>query len=165
MLHITEHMGQRDQYDDRLILPFDRRQKSRLRARLESGEEVGLFLKRGTILRGGDCLRASDGRIVLVVAADEPVMRVTADTPIRLMRAAYHLGNRHVPLQIGEGWLRLEQDHVLMEMLVGLGVTVENENAPFEPEAGAYGGGHRHHHDDDAPAYIRPPLRAKAAHD
>lgn len=165
MLHITEHMGQRDQYDDRLILPFDRRQKSRLCARLESGEEVGLFLKRGTILRGGDCLRASDGRIVLVVAADEPVMRVTADTPIRLMRAAYHLGNRHVPLQIGEGWLRLEQDHVLMEMLVGLGVTVENENAPFEPEAGAYGGGHRHHHDDDAPAYLCPPLRAKAAHD
>jgi urease accessory protein len=95
------------------------------------------------------------------------VMRVTADTPVRLMRAAYHLGNRHVPLQIGEGWLRLEQDHVLMEMLLGLGgIRVENENAPFEPEAGAYGGGHRHHHDDDVPAaLIRPPLRAKASRD
>ncbi|MGB9093155.1 MAG: urease accessory protein UreE [Gallionella sp.] len=162
MLYITELLGHSDRYDDRLVLPFDRRQKSRVRVRLESGEEAGLFLKRGTILRGGDCLRASDARIVRVVAADEPVMRVTADTPVRLVRAAYHLGNRHVPLQIGAGWLRLEQDHVLMEMLLGLGgVRVENENAPFEPEAGAYGGGHRHHHDDAPGALIRPPLRAK----
>ena len=167
MLYITELLDHSDRYDDRLILPFDRRQKSSLRVRLESGEEAGLFLKRGTILRGGDCVRASDARIVRVVAADEPVMRVTAETPIQLMRAAYHLGNRHVPLQIGEGWLRLEQDHVLMEMLLGLGgIKVENENAPFEPEAGAYGGGHRHHHDDDAPAhFIRPPVRAQTAHD
>ncbi|MBI3480126.1 MAG: urease accessory protein UreE [Nitrosomonadales bacterium] len=165
MLHITERLISGDQFSDRLILPFDRRQKSRLRVQLESGEEVVLFLERGTILRGGDRLRASDGRIVQVVAADEPVMRVTADTPIQLMRAAYHLGNRHVPLQIGEGWLRLEQDHVLMEMLVGLGVHVENQNASFEPEAGAYGGGHRHHHDDDPAASIRPPLRSMMSHD
>jgi urease accessory protein len=165
MLHITELLDHADRYDDRLILPFDRRQKSRLRVRLESGEEAGLFLKRGTILRGGDSLCASDARIVRVVAAEEPVMRVTADTPVQLMRAAYHLGNRHVPLQIGAGWLRLEQDHVLKEMLLGLGVSVENENAPFEPEAGAYGGGHRHHHDDAPAALIRPPLRAKVTHD
>jgi urease accessory protein len=165
MLHITELLDHADRYDDRLILPFDRRQKSRLRVRLESGEEAGLFLKRGTILRGGDSLRASDARIVRVVAAEEPVMRVTADTPVQLMRAAYHLGNRHVPLQIGAGWLCLEQDHVLKEMLLGLGVSVENENAPFEPEAGAYGGGHRHHHDDAPAALIRPPLRAKVTHD
>lgn len=165
MLHITERLASSDHYDDRLILPFDRRQKSRLRVKLESGEEVGLFLERGTILRGGDRLRASDGRIVHVVAADEPVMLVTADTPIQLMCAAYHLGNRHVPLQIGEGWLRLEQDHVLMEMLVGLGVRFEYQNAPFEPEAGAYGGGHRHHHDDVPVASIRPPLRSRMSHD
>lgn len=165
MLNITEQLPPGDQHDDRLILPFDRRQKSRLRVRLESGVEAGLFLERGTILRGGDRLRASDGRIVLVVAADEHVMRVTADTPIRLMCAAYHLGNRHVPLQIGEGWLRLEQDHVLKEMLLGLGVQVENENAPFEPEAGAYGGGHRHHHDEEPAPLIRPPLRARARPD
>lgn len=161
MLHITERLALGVQHDDRLVLPFDRRQKSRLRVRLESGEEAGLFLERGTMLRGGDCLKASDGRVVLVVAADEPVMRVTADTPIDLMRAAYHLGNRHVPLQIGTGWLRLEQDHVLMEMLLGLDVHVEHEQAPFEPEAGAYGGGHRHHHDDEPGAAIRPPARAR----
>ena len=158
MLHLTECIASRSQTDDRLVLPFDRRQKSRLRVRLESGEEGGLFLERGTILRGGDCLRASDGRTVLVVAADEPVMRVTADTPHDLMRAAYHLGNRHVPLQLGDGWLRLEQDHVLMDMLLGLGVRVACEQAPFEPEAGAYGGGHRHAHDDEgSAAAIRPP--------
>lgn len=161
MLNITEQLPPGEQHDDRLILPYDRRQKSRLRVRLDSGVEAGLFLERGTILRGGDLLRASDGRIVQVVAADEHVMRVTADTPIRLMRAAYHLGNRHVPLQIGEGWLRLEQDHVLKEMLLGLGVQVEDQSAPFEPEAGAYGGGHRHHHDDEPAALIRPPLRAR----
>jgi urease accessory protein len=72
-----------------------------------------------------------------------------ASTPRALMCAAYHLGNRHVPLQVEDGWLRLEQDHVLKEMLLGLGMKVTEVLAPFEPEAGAYGGGHRHHHDDD----------------
>lgn len=148
MLQITERLTAGEQHDDRLILPFDRRQKSRLRVTLESGAEAGLFLARGTVLRGGDRLRGDDGRIVLIVAADEPVMRITAATTHQLMRAAYHLGNRHVPLQIGEGWLLLEQDHVLQEMLLGLGVIVTYQNAPFEAEAGAYGGGHRHHHDD-----------------
>lgn len=161
MLHITERIASGDQHDERLVLPFDRRQKSRLRVRLESGAEAGLFLERGSILRDGDRLRASDGRTVLVVAADEPVMRVTADTPHDLMRAAYHLGNRHVPLQLGDGWLRLEQDHVLRDMLLGLGVRVADELAPFEPEAGAYGGGHRHGHDDGAAA-IRPLRRPGA---
>ena len=149
MLQITERLAAGEQHDDRLILPFDRRQKSRLRVTLESGIEAGLFLERGTMLRGGDRLRGDDGRIVLIVAADEPVMRITATTTHQLMCATYHLGNRHVPLQIGEGWLILEQDHVLQEMLLGLGVTVTYQNAPFEPEAGAYGGGHRHHQDGD----------------
>lgn len=165
MLHIAELIAPGALHDDRLILPFDRRQKSRLRVRLESGDEAGLFMERGTILRGGDRLRANDGRVVQVVAANEPVMLVTADTPIQLMRAAYHLGNRHVPLQVGEGWLKLEQDHVLKEMLIGLGVYVAYRDAPFEPEAGAYGGGHRHHHDDDQAVSIRPSLRSRSQHD
>ena len=84
-----------------------------------------------------------------IVAAEQPVTDVKAGTQQALMCAAYHLGNRHVPLQVGDGWLRLEQDHVLKEMLIGLGMTTIDQLAPFEPEAGAYGGGHRHHDDDD----------------
>ena len=149
MLTITERLPHGRDYQDRLILPFDRRQKSRLRVRLESGDEAALNVERGAVLRGGDRLRAADGRVVLVVAADEPVTRVTAPDLGDLARAAYHLGNRHIPLQIGPGWLLLEQDHVLEHMLEGLGVQLCHEQAPFEPEAGAYGGGHHHHNDDD----------------
>ena len=77
-------------------------------------------------------------------------MKVTATTSKALTRAAYHLGNRHVPLEIGDGWLKLETDSVLKDMLLGLGVQVEELQAPFEPEPGAYsGGGHHHHHDDE----------------
>ncbi|MDR5171742.1 urease accessory protein UreE [Methylobacillus flagellatus] len=160
MLGISKKIESASQVDDQLVLPFDRRQKSRLRVVLASGIEAALLLERGTVLRGGDLLQAEDGRVVQVVAADEPVLLVTAETAQQLMRAAYHLGNRHVPLEVCNGWLRLEQDHVLQEMLLGLGVQVEGQMAPFEPEAGAYGGGHRHHHDDDAPS-IRQPTRLR----
>ena len=99
-----------------LVLPFEQRQKSRLRTVLATGEEVGLFLERGAILRDGDCLESDDGRIVRVVAADETLMEVrTADAEL-LARAAYHLGNRHTSVQIGETWLRFAADRVLAEM-------------------------------------------------
>ena len=127
-----------------LKLPFDARQKTRLRAQLASGEEVGLMLPRGEVLRGGDLVVASDGRVIEVVAEPEAVLHVTCDTPEDLLRAAYHLGNRHVPVQVGEGFLRLAADHVLEGMLAGLGAKVAAMQAPFEPEAGAYGGGHQH---------------------
>jgi urease accessory protein len=149
MLTITERIPGSGPSDDKLVLPFDRRQKSRLRVMLESGTEAALTVERGAVLRGGDRLRASDNRIVEIVAAKEPVALVTASDQRDLMRAAYHLGNRHIPLQIGIGWILLEQDHVLEHMLEGLGVMVRHEQAPFEPEAGAYGGGHRHGGDDD----------------
>ena len=149
MLMIADRADSADDYQDRLVLPFDLRRKSRQRVRLESGEDAALLLERGGVLRGGDRLRAEDGRIVLVEAARESVLLVTAADPTALARAAYHLGNRHVPLQIGEGWLRLEADHVLEHMLLGLGVAVEHEIAAFEPEAGAYGGHHHHHGDHD----------------
>jgi len=136
-------------HQEQLSLPFELRQKSRLRTKLASGEEAGLFLEHGSILRGGDCLRANDGRIVLVVAADEELMEAKCVTPFQLVRAAYHLGNRHVPVQIGEGWLRFQADDVLAQMLRGLNATVSKVSAPFEPEAGAYAGGH-HHHSMDA---------------
>jgi len=129
----------------RLELPFDSRQKSRLRARLASGEEVAVLLPRGEILRGGDLVTASDGRVIEIVSRPEKLLHVeTRD----LAKAAYHLGNRHVPVQIGEGFLRIAEDHVLEEMLRKLGAKVSHVEAPFEPEAGAYAGGHQHQHDE-----------------
>ena len=141
---IRQRVAPQDRYDDRLVLPFERRQKSRLRTRLESGIEVGLFLERGTMLRDGDCLMTEEGRVVRVVAAPEKVYLVRCESTLQLMRAAYHLGNRHVPLEIGNGWLKLKSDEVLRDMLLGLGASVSAAELPFEPEAGAYGGGHRH---------------------
>ncbi|MCH8502974.1 MAG: urease accessory protein UreE [Ectothiorhodospiraceae bacterium] len=127
-----------------LRLPFHVRQKSRFRAELTDGTEVGVFLERGLILRGGDRLRAEDGRMVLVEAAAETVSTVRSDSAPELARVCYHLGNRHVPLHIGAGFARYLHDHVLDDMVRGLGLGVHCEQAPFEPEAGAYGGGHRH---------------------
>lgn len=161
MIHITERIAVSGHIDDTLELPFDLRQKSRLRVKLASGLEAALFLTRGIILRGGDLLKSEDSLVVQVLAAQEPVYNVIAPTYRDLMCAAYHLGNRHVPLQIGDGWLRLEQDYVLRDMLLGLGMQVSEVIAPFEPEAGAYGGGHRHGHDDDATTNLRPPARMK----
>lgn len=131
-----------------LTLPFDLRQKSRLKAQLDDGTEVGLVLSRGELLRGGDYLRAENNLVIKIIAAPELVSTVEHDEPLMLARASYHLGNRHVPLQINKNWLRYTHDHVLDEMLIGLGLNVKCETAPFEPEAGAYGGGHRHGDDE-----------------
>jgi urease accessory protein len=124
-----------------LILPFEQRQKSRLRARLENGDEVALILPRGKVLRGGDRVTATDGREVEIVAAPEKLLQIEST---ELARVAYHLGNRHVPLQVGQGFLRIAEDHVLEEMARKLGARVSHVEAPFEPEAGAYG----HQHDE-----------------
>jgi urease accessory protein len=131
-----------------LRLPFELRQKSRLHATLASGEEVAIVLPRGQVLRGGDWVVASDGRVIEVVAQPEKVLHVLCATPDALTRAAYHLGNRHVPVELGDGWLRIAADHVLEEMLRGLGASVSAIEAPFEPEAGAYSG--HHHHDNES---------------
>lgn len=152
MLSITQRWaGEKKSADVQLVLPFQLRSKSRVRTALDNGEEVGLVLERGSILRGGDLLLAEDGRIVAVVAAPERVSTVHSIDPHQLLRATYHLGNRHVALQIGDGWVRYQHDHVLDEMVKGLGLEVRIEDAPFEPEAGAYGGhaalmGHGHTH-------------------
>lgn len=146
MLEITARLSRSAanvQPKGRLTLPFELRQKSRLRTRLESGEDAWLVLERGEILRGGDLLVATDGRIVEVIAKPEQLLHVECDTAQALARAAYHLGNRHVPVEVGEGYLRLAVDHVLEQMLVGLGARVTQVEASFEPEAGAYAG-HTH---------------------
>ena len=147
MIEIRERFGglaQEVAARDRLPLPFERRQKSRQRARLASGDEVAIDLPRGQVLRGGDLLVASDDRIVEVVAERETVVHVEADSPQALARAAYHLGNRHVAVQVGDGWLRIAADRVLERMLEGLGMRMSSLEAEFEPEAGAYGAHHRH---------------------
>ena len=112
------------------------------------------MLPRGEILRGGDLVVASDGRVIEVVAAPESVLHVECASHAELARAAYHLGNRHVPVEIGDGFLRLAADHVLAEMLRGLDATVTAREAPFEPEAGAYGGAHHFHNEESRAARI-----------
>lgn len=121
-----------------LALPFEQRQKSRQRVRLVSGEEVAMKLPRGEILRGGDLVNASDGRVIEIVAVPEKLLHIEAGD---LARVAYHLGNRHVPVQIGDGFLRIAEDHVLEELASKLGAHVSHVEAPFEPEGGAY---HQH---------------------
>ena len=144
---------------ERLVLPFDLRCKSRLRTRLQSGEEAGLFLERGTVLRAGDRLLSNDGRVVEVVAAPEAVMEVRSDDALLLARAAYHLGNRHVAVELQPGLARFACDHVLGEMVRGLDLDVTESEAPFEPESGAYGGhgGHSHPHGHSADGEGRGP--------
>lgn len=144
----------------RLALDWDRRSKSRFAATDSHGRALGVVLPRGTQLRGGDVLVAADGSLVVVDAAPQPVLQVRApdgpDAGFLLMRAAYHLGNRHVPLQLTAEVLTLEPDPVLADMLVRMGLQVKATDAPFEPEGGAYGGsgqghghGHSHQHDHD----------------
>ncbi len=123
---------------DSLTLVFDQRQKSRQRVTLDSGREAALVLPPGTILRDGDLLRADDQSVVRVQAASEPVTTARTADPLRLARACYHLGNRHVAIAIGAGWVRCLHDHVLADMLVQMGLTVTEECVVFEPESGAY---------------------------
>lgn len=145
-----------------LVLPYEARQKSRLRATTECGSDVGVFMPRGTILRDGDVLRASDGTLIRVKAADERVSEVRqsagAADALTLLRAAYHLGNRHVPLQIRPDVLRYQHDHVLDDMVRGLGLPVTQCAAPFHPEPGAYHGhGHAHGHAHEHSHALSPP--------
>lgn len=145
-LQIVERLSEELPIQATLTLPFDLRQKSRLRTRLDSGEDVGLFLSRGTVLRDGDRLQTTSGLIVQVRAAPETVSTVRTDDPLLLAQAAYLLGNRHVALQLGPGWLRYLHDQVLDGLMQTLGLNVVSEQTPFEPEASAYEHSHRHNH-------------------
>ncbi len=171
MLTLNTRVPPQAQVDGELALPYELREKSRLRATLTggalAGQEAALFLERGTVLRGGDCLQGPDEqgakRSVRVLAAPEPVLEVECHDADEFARCAYHLGNRHTPLQFvprkddGHYALRIRRDHVLAEMLDGLGAHSHEVMAPFEPEAGAYAAaghahaasqGHGHGHDD-----------------
>jgi len=136
---------------DTVTLDFDARQKSRQRLVLASGADAGLVLERGTTLRHGDVLSdAADEHRVQVVAAEEPLSVVECEDRLLLNRVCYHLGNRHVPLQVAEASVAYRHDHVLDDMVAGLGVTPVARQAMFQPEPGAYeskgGAAHEHSH-------------------
>jgi urease accessory protein len=147
-----------------VVLDWDTRQKSRFDTEDSQGRTLGVFLPRGTMVRGGDVLVAEDGSLIKVISTPQPVMviRPCAEhgSAFDLVRAAYHLGNRHVQIELQPDRLHIEPDHVLGEMLRNMHLTVTEELAPFEPEGGAYssggqhghgghehGHGHRHRHD------------------
>ena len=156
-------------------LDWDVRQKSRFAATDSAGRELGIFLPRGTLVRGGDVLVAEDGSLVRVVAAPQPVLVITPcathGTAFDLTRAAYHLGNRHVPIELQPDHLKIEPDHVLADMLRAMHLTVTEQNLPFEPEGGAYaaghGGGHHHggHGHDHAHAHSHDHGRLDHSHE
>jgi urease accessory protein len=162
MITIRERAKAASACDADLVLSFELRQKSRLLTRLASGEEVGLSLDRGTVLRGGDRLVADDGRVIRVVAADEALMEARCGDAAALARCAFHLGNRHTPVEVRDGALRFGADEVLAAMLRGLGATVQPLSAPFEPEAGAYAAGHHDHSGDQKHTGIIHDMMTKA---
>ncbi|HTV96307.1 MAG TPA: urease accessory protein UreE [Steroidobacteraceae bacterium] len=134
---------------DTVHLGFEARSKSRLLLRLDSGEQAALIVERGRLLRGGDRVRTEDGREVVIIAAEESLLEACSDDPVAIVRAAFHLGNRHVAVQVMANRLRFLDDHVLQEMVKGLGLRVSAVRAPFEPEGGAYG--HHHAHGSQVP--------------
>ncbi len=146
MIELTQKLTDTATANTTLTLDLASRVKSRLRATLDDGQEVGLYLERGQVLQNGDLLTNANGFVVRVVAANEVVSTVRCTDPLLLARASYHLGNRHVAVQINSGKLRYLHDHVLDDMLIGLGLDVTVEQAPFEPESGAYGSAGSHHH-------------------
>ena len=148
-----------------LVLPFELRTKRRLLTQTAEGEEVGVLLPSDSrSLREGDYLLADDGRCVAIRAADEKLLQVRCADAASLAKAAYHLGNRHVKVQVGQGWLRLAEDDVLAEMLCQMGLVVERIIAPFEPEQGAYGGGHHHSHGQESAFHYAPKLHLFGRH-
>ncbi|WP_280548104.1 urease accessory protein UreE [Halomonas sp. 11-S5] len=160
MLKLTERLGPitASQADDTLTLPFDQRVLGRLKAVSDAGCQLGLFLDRGPVLRDGEGLRAENGEVVRVRAAVEPVVTARIAAGLPLARLAYHLGNRHVQLALGEdeegGFVRFPPDHVLEELAERLGARLAHHQAPFDPESGAYshsghGHSHDHHHEPD----------------
>jgi urease accessory protein len=152
-----------------VVLDWDTRQKSRFDATDSTGRHLGVFLPRGSVVRGGDVLVAEDGSLVRVQAAPQPLLVVRPcpqhGSAFDLTRAAYHLGNRHVALELQPDHLKLEPDHVLAEMLRAQHLIVSEEQAAFEPEGGAYGAGghgHGHGHDHGQPHAHDTPLPSPA---
>ena len=151
MLYLTRRVETPAQTTASVTLPVDMRVKSRIKVTLNDGRQAGLLLPRGLLLRDGDILSNENGdEFIKVIAADEAVSVVRCADPFMLAKACWHLGNRHVPLQIMPGELRYHHDHVLDDMLRQFGLDVDFAHLPFEPEAGAYASkSHAHNHDQE----------------
>ncbi|EOW7912512.1 urease accessory protein UreE [Escherichia coli] len=151
MLYLTRRVETPAQTTASVTLPVDMRVKSRIKVTLNDGRQAGLLLPRGLLLRDGDILSNENGdEFIKVIAADEAVSVVRCADPFMLEKACWHLGNRHVPLQIMPGELRYHHDHVLDDMLRQFGLDVDFAHLPFEPEAGAYASkSHAHNHDQE----------------
>ena len=131
---------------DQVLIDFDRRHRRRLLLRTEQGREVLLDLPQAVRLRHGDGLKLNAGRVVRVCAKPEPLLEIHAHDDGDMMRIVWHLGNRHLPVQLIRDRIRIRADHVIREMVEGLGGHIDEIEAPFDPEPGAYAGGHHHHH-------------------
>ena len=132
---------------DSVVLDFDLRHRRRITLHTEGGAHLLLDLPQAAHLRDGEGLECEDGSVVRVRAKPEPLLEIAAADTAELARLAWHLGNRHLPVQILTGALRIRPDHVIADMAHGLGATSRAVSAPFDPETGAYAGGHHHHHD------------------
>lgn len=144
MLVLTKVIEGVESVETQVVLPFGLRKKCRFRTVSEMGEEIGFFLSRGTILKDGDCVSSADGRVVRVKAQEEELLHIEQGESMSLTHLAYHLGNRHISIEIERDSLRISRDDVLADMLTGLGAKLKVIFAPFHPVKGAYGGGHSH---------------------
>lgn len=147
MKHFIERIHTHSNPENTATLSIQQRVRSRQRIRLSNGEDALMEIERGLTLRDGDTLRTADGETIRIISADECVSRIITSDCHLLARVCYHLGNRHVPLEIKPTWVSYLHDHVLDDMVIGLGTEVQVIHAPFEPEDGAYGGqSHVHSH-------------------
>lgn len=134
--------------NDSVTLDFTTRQKARIKAKTDSGEDIAIFIARGKPLFIGELLKSECGKVVQVKGAEEPVITASTDDWLTFSKVCYHLGNRHTQLQVGERWLRFKPDHVLVELVVLFNLQIDETPAVFAPENGAYQLGHHHKHHD-----------------
>ncbi len=146
VLEVYERLDHAHSVDDAIILDYAMREKGRFKVQSQQGNEIRIFLERGKTLTVGEYLKTACGKIIEIMGAQEEVVEARCSDWLSFAKACYHLGNRHVKIQIDECCLRIKPDYVLEEILQQLGLTLTKSNAIFIPESGAYTGGHQHHH-------------------
>jgi urease accessory protein len=147
MLQVHQRLDHtHDELDDSITLDYDTRQKARIKALTDKGQSIGIFVERGHPLRIGELLKSDCGKLIEIKGALESVITASTESWFNFARICYHLGNRHTKIQIGEKWLRFKPDHVLQALVEKFALTIDDSDAIFEPESGAYTGVHEHGH-------------------